>query len=216
MQTPLVIFLVLALFGLKTQAAPFLPQPVDEDTFAALRTHSPFVRQVGVNHSLILTGVALIDEATVATLVNLETYETHVVTEGVTNTRGWQLVTLKGDQTDFESMMAQIKGPGGDLVSVRYQKPPPRPTVRQPTKTQLSDSQVQEIKVAANDPRKGFRGDGYRDVPPEILRKLSKLTPEQRLNINRKIVDLRNQGIDSDERRKIYNESIDQALKRRR
>lgn len=218
MPTLLITIIALTLLNVNARADPLPPQPVDENTFAALKTRSPFIRQIGIGHSLILTGVAVIDDTTVATLVNLETRETHVVSEQSGNLQGWQLVTLKGNQTDPESLMAQVKSPTGDLVSIRYRKPPPGSPTRQSTKTktQLSDSQIQEIKIAAKDPRKGFRGDGFRDLPPEVLQKLSKLTPEQRLNINRRVVDLRNQGVDSDKRRKIYTDSIDQALRQRR
>ena len=50
-----------------------LPVPVTGDDFAELREHSPFLRTLNISRSLILTGVARIEEDTIATLYDFET-----------------------------------------------------------------------------------------------------------------------------------------------
>ncbi|MDF1814892.1 MAG: hypothetical protein P1V20_22000 [Verrucomicrobiales bacterium] len=49
----------------------YLPAPLTTGNFAGLKQHSPFLRTLNVSKSLILTGVAKIDEETVATMLDL-------------------------------------------------------------------------------------------------------------------------------------------------
>lgn len=204
--------------GTLCHAEPVLPTDVEESSFSVLLEDSPFLRLVGGSNSLILTGVAVIDDQVVATLLDSETRLTHLVSEGEANKEGWQLVSIKGDRNNLDSMLVQVQRAAGDVVPVRFDKAPPRPLTRKvTTKTKLSQDQLKEIAAAAKDPRKGIRGDGLRDseMTPEFVAKLNRLSETQRTNILRQLMDLRNQGVSNDKRREIYFREVDNALKRR-
>ena len=58
--------------------------------------------------------------------------------------------------------------------------------------------------------------DGYPKLPPpDVVKKLSQLSVDQRESINREMLELRNRGLGMDERKGIYNRKIDDALRRR-
>lgn len=198
---------------------PILPVDVDANSFAMLLEESPFLRHVGGTNSLILTGVAVIDNKTVATLLDSDTQLTHLITEGQANKDGWQLVAFKGDRDNPETMLVQVQRATGDVVPVRFEKAPDRPLSRKSTtKTKLSEKQLAEIKAAAKNPGRGLRGDGLSnsDMTPEFKAKLERLSETQRVNLNRQIMDLRNQGLSNEKRAEIYRNEVDKALKIRR
>ncbi len=86
-----------------------LPNEVEEDHFAALKEHSPFQRTLDLSQSLIITGVARIGGETIATLLDLETSQTSVVSRNSVSPEGWQLVEVVGDLSDVETLAAKIK-----------------------------------------------------------------------------------------------------------
>lgn len=199
-----------------------IPRAVVMEDFEALVTNSPFTRSLGVSDSLILTGVAHFEKDTFATLLDTKTFESHVVSK-TPNFLGWQLVGVGGHTTEIETWSAKIQIPGGEVISVRYQKPPPKPARTKSGGSSsggntpaLSTAQMNEARTAAVNYKEGFNADGYpKAPPPEMVAKLSRLSTSQREDINKQMFGLRNQGLGLDERRKIYEGLVDRSLQRR-
>ncbi len=103
-----------------------IPRVVNMEEFETLVTNSPFTRSLGVSDSLILTGVAHFEKDVFATLLDTKTFESHVVSRAP-NFQGWQLVNVGGHSTEIQTWSAKIQIPGGEIISIRYQKPPPKP-----------------------------------------------------------------------------------------
>lgn len=217
-----------------------LPGELDEDHFSALRESSPFLRTLDLSRSLIITGVARIGKEPVATLLDLETSKTTVVSTGTANSEGWQLVEVNGDLADIETLSAKIKR-AGEIVSIRYEKAPARPTGPTgvmvstrigngtagggtgphggPDPRVLTPDQLNDARNAARNIREGFKADGYGDnqvIPPEVISKVSQLSVDQRESINVKMYEYRNRGLGMPERQQIYNRLLDEAVRRRR
>ena len=205
-----------------------IPQPLKDEDFDALLSNSPFTRSLGFSDSMILTGIAHIDNDVVATLLDTKTMESHVVSK-TANFRGWQLVGVGGNAAEIKTWSARIQVPGGEVVSIRYQEPPKKAYLAKSGKggsgvggssggstPPLSNAQIDEAKSAAVDYKKGFNADGYpKEPPPEMVAKLSRLSTSQREEINRTMFGYRNQGLGLDERRKIYEGLVDRSLQRR-
>jgi hypothetical protein len=200
-----------------------LPEPVTEEHFAALKAHSPFLRSVGLSDSVVLTGVARIENDVFATLFDTETRESHVVSRRE-NPQGWQLVDVRGDEADLESLTAKIQVAGGEVISIRYEKLPSKSDHGNSGSrsgvggsSRLSSSQLQQAKYAAVNYRGEHPADGFpRKPPPEVVEKLSKMSVQQRESINREMIELRNRGLGMEERRKIYGEKVDRTAQGRR
>lgn len=218
----------------------FLPASVTGESFAELRERSPFLRTLNLSQSLILTGYSRIDGEGIATILDLETKMSYLVSEREMNSAGWQLVEVKGDKSDLETLTARIKvGNSADVVSVRYQKAPARVSgVRGvmvstkigngtpgggtgphggPDPRVLTPDQLADAKNAARNIRDGFQADGYGDretIPPDVVSKISQLSIKQRENINVKMFEYRNRGLGMPERKQIYNRLLDRELKR--
>lgn len=204
-----------------------IPQPWKSDDFETLLASSPFTRTLGVSDSLILTGVAGFGNEVFATLLDTKTMGSQVVSQ-TPNGEGWQLVGVGGDPAKLQTWTAKIQIPGGEIISIRYQKPPPKsaraasgasgsgggPGGNQPP---LSASQMEEAKRAALNYREGFNSDGYpRQPPPEMVEKLSRLSVDQRGDINRQMIGHRNRGLGMEERRRIYEDIVNRATQGRR
>ncbi len=200
-----------------------LPEAVTAEHFDALKSHSPFLRSVGLSDSIVLTGLARIHNETFATLFDTESRESHLVSRSA-NPEGWQLVDVRGDESDLESLTAKIQIAGGEVLSIRYEKLSEKVTRRSPggggsdsASGHLNSDQMKEAKKAAVNYKEGFSSDGYpRQPPSELVKKLSKLNADQRESINRDMIELRNKGLGMDERRRIYNEKVDRSLSGRR
>jgi hypothetical protein len=198
-----------------------IPQSVKEDDFEALFTNSPFTRSLGVSDSLILTGIAQMENEVFATLLDTRTMESHVVSK-TANLRGWQLLGVGGNAAKLQTWTARIQVAGGEVISVRYQKPPPK-SARiisgggSSNTPSLKTSEMQEAKQAAVNYREGFTSDGYpKAPPPEMVDKLSRLSVGQREDINRQMIGLRNKGLGMEERRKIYESLVERSGQGRR
>ena len=216
----------------------FLPVPVSEEVFSDLMEHSPFLRTLNLPRSLILTGVAEIEGETVATMLDLDTQQAYVVSEQ-TNGEGWQLVELKGDKSDIETLTAQIRVAGSEIVSIRYEKAPPVSGIKGvavstrigngtpgggtgphggPDPRVLTPDQLADARNAARNIKDGFQADGYADrqtIPPEVVSKISRLSVKQRESINVKMFEFRNRGLGMPERVQIYNRLLDRELGRK-
>lgn len=204
-----------------------IPQPLNGEAFAALTSSSPFTRSLGLSDSVILTGVAHFEGEVFATLLDTQTMQSQVV-GSTANFQGWQLVGVGGDPARLQTWTAQVQIEGGEVISIRYQ-PPPAKSTRSSSGSRssssssggksppLSSSQIAEAKKAAVDYREGFSGDGYPRKPPaEVVEKLSRLSVSQREDINRQMLGLRNQGLGLEERRKIYDDTVNRAVQSRR
>ena len=65
--------------------------------------------------------------------------------------------------------------------------------------------------------KEGFSGDGYpRQPPPETVAKLSRLSVQQREEINRRMLETRNRGMGMEDRRRMYESMVDRAAQGRR
>jgi hypothetical protein len=207
--------------------APWIPQAVDERTFDVLFTNSPFTRSVDPSDSIILTGIATIEGEVFATLLDTATQRSQVVSK-TANAQGWQLIGVGGDEATSRTWTAEIRVAGGEVISVRYQKPPAKKPGTTPGSGSggggstgkappLSSGQLAEAKKAAVDYREGFSSDGYPNKPPpEMVAKLSRLSVTQREEINQQMLGLRNRGLGLEERRKIYENLVDRSTQGRR
>jgi hypothetical protein len=205
-----------------------IPQPLQIDEFAALIASPPFTRSLNRSDSLILTGVARIDKDVVATVFDTETQKAQVVSQ-TPNQEGWQLLGVGGDPADALTWTAKIQIPGGEVISIRYQPPPPKRGQYSSgaygsgsgsgSSAPLTASQLEEAKKAAVNYREGFSSDGYpSQPPPEMVARLSRLSVDQREEINRQMISIRNRGtnMSMDERRRIYESMVDRASQNRR
>ena len=219
------VFMALGMVGsLGAQDDGAIPRPMREETFEALMANPPFTRSLGFSDSIILTGVAKFDQDTFATLMDTKTMESQIVSK-TPNREGWQLIGVGGHPSRAETWIAKIQIRGGEIVSIRYQKPPPRPTGSNGGSSSssgggnlpaISDKQVSEAKAAALNYKDGFLADGYPDKPPRaMVEKLSRLSTSQREEINRTMFGHRNQGLGLDARRQIYESLVDRAMQRR-
>jgi hypothetical protein len=244
-RSPLAVGLVLLSLRLSAQESDResfgLPERVTVENFAALRQHSPFLRTLDVSKSLIITGVAHIDAEPVATVLDVETRQSSLVSLNRVSPEGWQLVEMKGDLTDIETLTARIRMAGGsEIFSIRYAKAPPpvkgSPGVivsnrvgngtagggtgphGGPDPRVLTPDQMTDAQNAAKNIREGFKADGYGDnqtIPSEVVSKLERLSVPQRESINVKMYEYRNRGLGMPERQQIYNRMLDQELERR-
>ncbi len=219
------VFMALGMVGsLHAQDDGAIPRPMREETFEALMANPPFTRSLGFSDSIILTGVAKFDQDTFATLMDTKTMESQIVSK-TPNREGWQLIGVGGHPSRAETWIAKIQIRGGEIVSIRYQKPPPRPTGSNSGSRgssggsnlpAISDKQLSEAKAAALNYKDGFLADGYPDKPPRaMVEKLSRLSTTQREEINRTMFGHRNQGLGLDARRQIYEGLVDRAMQRR-
>ena len=203
------------------RSGDFLPRPVDVESFTDLKGVSPFRRSIDFSDSIVLTGMARIEGNVYATLFDSESTLSYVVSENA-NTEGWQLVGVRGDEEDLESLTAKVQVNGGEVVSIRYAK-----VERQGGgssgggssrggASSLSKDQIDDARRAGKNPAEGFRGDGYRGTPPpEVMEKLNKISAQQREELARRVMEMRNNGVNSDERRRIYSEALDRAARGR-
>lgn len=155
-------------------ADEYEPQAVSAADFSGLITQSPFNRTLNLNDSLILTGLAVINEQQVATLLDTETKETYLVS-GTPNERGWKMLEVKPNQ-DLERVTAKISL-GGEIVNIRYA----------------------EVKLKPGDSRPGGgsaapspKPAGGRKGPPDDIRKqVGSLSDEQRSKFFNKMREIR-------------------------
>ncbi|MEO0445175.1 MAG: hypothetical protein AAF191_03765 [Verrucomicrobiota bacterium] len=187
-------------------------EPVTEDDFRVLQEHSPFSRSVDLSGTLGLTGVAWIEGEWVATLVDLKTKKTLLVSKSE-NKFGWELVDVRGDIDQLNSLTAELRV-AGEVISVAYHKTTFDPTSRLGRGgPPLSNREQDEARRSARDFKRGFSADGFRDKPPkEVAEKLARMSIQQRENLNRYMLQLRNKGLESEERRKIYVNQVDRIV----
>lgn len=192
-----------------------LPAPLTAQHFAALKSHSPFLRSLDLSKTLVLTGVARLDGELVATLFNRENKTTQVVSQSA-NAQGWRLVGVEGDQQRLESMTAQIAVSGGEVISVRFDPGQVRLALKN-NGPRIPADQADYIAQQARNYRQGISGDGHRGPPPpELVKKLSQLSEKQRGVVIYQIREMRNKGVSSEDRQKAIAQMADRALQQGR
>src|SRR5207244_4223980 len=69
---------------------PDVPAPFDAAVATSLLEHPPFTRALNLSESLLLTGVAYVDGKPVATIKDVKTNQSYLVSEEP-NSQGWRL-----------------------------------------------------------------------------------------------------------------------------
>ena len=191
----------------------FVPSSVDDSDFRSLTAQSPFTRSIDLSDSLILTGIATMNDSRVATLLNKETKETFVVSSKA-NSQGWKMVELKED-SDLEKVSAKVAVEGGEVVTVRYAEWQLKPGEARPG---AGPSEGGEVRDGGKFSGKGKgKGDGRRGPPPEMREKMMKLSEEQRGKLFQKMMELREKNPDMprEERGKIMMGLMDQMIQKK-
>lgn len=216
-------------FNLATIAAgqevevSYIPSVVEEGDFSALKGQSPFLRSVNLSDSLILTGLAMVNNEQVATLLNKETKETFVVSSKL-NSQGWKMVDLKADP-DLEKVAAKVAIEGGEVVTVRYAEWQLKPGESKPGAGPSTEQGPGPGPGGMRGPR---GGDGERrgppgggppggGPPPEFREKMSQLSEEQRGEMFRKMSELREKQpeMSREDRGKLMSEMMDRMLQKK-
>lgn len=184
-----ILFIVLIFAGVlqAQEVDSFLPQSVAASDFTAVQTQSPFFRSLNLSDSLILTGVAEVDDEQVATLLNKETNETFVVSSQL-NSQGWKMVELKNDP-DLEKVAAKVSVEGGEVVTIRYSAFQLKPGQTRPGGGPPVDAAESREKGRGD-------GDGRRGPPSEMREKMGKLSEEQRGKLFDKMREYREKNPD--------------------
>ncbi|MEM9282244.1 MAG: hypothetical protein AAGA96_10480 [Verrucomicrobiota bacterium] len=193
----------------------FLPGAIGDGDFNALTDQSPFSRSLSLSDSLILTGLATVNQEQVATLLNKETNETYVVSSR-SNAQGWKMVDLKVDP-DLEKVAAKVSVEGGEVVTVRYSEFQLKPGEARPGGGAGEALPGQREGGKAGMKGKGKGGDGERRGPsPEMREKMAQLSDEQRSQMFQKMMELREQNPDMsrEERGKIMADMVSRMQKK--
>jgi hypothetical protein len=186
-----------------------LPSVVDEGDFSALKGQSPFLRSVNLSDSLILTGLAMVNNEQVATLLNKETKETFVVSSKL-NSQGWKMVELKADP-DLEKVAAKVAIEGGEVVTVRYGEWQLKPGESKPGAGPSTEQGPGRGNMRE-------RGEGERrGPPPEFREKMSQLSEDQRQEMFQKMSELREKQpeMSREDRGKLMSEMMDRMLQKK-
>lgn len=187
----------------------FVPTPVAKTDFSSLTEQSPFTRSINLSDSLILTGMAMVDDEQVATLLNKETKETYVVSSKL-NSQGWKMVEVSANE-DLEKVAAKVSVDGGEVVTVRYGEWQLKPGEAKPG---AGSSEGGGIRPGEG--RKGG-GDGRRGPPPEMREKMAQLSEEQRGKLFQKMMEMRekNPEMPREERGKIMMEMMNKMIQKK-
>lgn len=204
-------FLLIASMARGEDVAPVVPA-VTAENFQALIENSPFLRSIDLSDSVVLTGVARIDDELVVTLFRKETRETEVVTDAV-NARGWRLVGVEGDDSQLEKMTARIAMTGGEVFSVRFDESQLKPgEIQTASRPGGSSGGGDAPPRPQRDFREGVSGDGFRGPPPkDLVEKMAKLDETTRNRIIQEIGRIRERGVSSEERQVIFRRMVDRA-----
>ncbi|MEZ0276184.1 MAG: hypothetical protein ACAH88_14850 [Roseimicrobium sp.] len=94
-----------------------LPQPINEQDTAELLMHSPFTRNLNLEDSLQLTGVAYVNGKPVATVYNRETKQSFIVSDEPNN-HGWTLKDVSPSTNLRGTHVTMMIGP--EEISLGY------------------------------------------------------------------------------------------------
>ncbi len=129
-----------------------VPQSLEEEEFAELLSSSPFERTLNLSGSYALTGIAQVGDETLATLIDLESKESHLLSSRP-NAMGWTILKVS-DSTSAGSVTATISLAGGSIVTVRFaDSPQAAQTSRPPVRRQGTRQRERKIIL----PKSGLR-----------------------------------------------------------
>ncbi|MDF1658405.1 MAG: hypothetical protein P1U58_12395 [Verrucomicrobiales bacterium] len=187
----------------------FLPSGVEETDFQSLAGQSPFSRALNLSDSLILTGIATVENEQVATLINKDTKESYVVSSKL-NSQGWKMVELQSDE-DLEKVAAKVSVDGGEVVTVRYAEWQLKPGESKP------GAGTAESGSMRGDGKGKGKGDGRRGPPQEMREKMQKLSEEQRNQLFTKMREFRekNPDVPREEMGKMMSGMMDRMMQQR-
>ena len=192
----------------------YTPDSVGAGDFSLLREQSPFTRSINLSDSLILTGVATVDNEQVATLLNKETKETFVVSSSL-NSQGWKMVELKNDE-DLEKVSAKVAVEGGEVVTVRYAQAQLKPGEARPG---AGPSETGEARPEGRPEgrMKGKGGDRRGGPSSEMREKMMKLSEAQRGELFNKMREMREKNPDMtrDQMGEVMRKNLDTMLQNR-
>ena len=110
-----------------TAPDPDIPAPFDPSLVSPLLEHPPFTRALNLSESLLLTGVAYVDGKPVATIKDVLTNKSYLVSEEP-NAQGWKLAgaspSMQLDRAEVKVMI------GTEIVPIRYSDAPMVPQKR--------------------------------------------------------------------------------------
>ncbi|MDF1823227.1 MAG: hypothetical protein P1U68_01210 [Verrucomicrobiales bacterium] len=162
-----------------------------------------------MSDSLILTGIARVDDDQVATLINKETKESYVVSSQL-NSQGWKMVELKSDE-DLEKVAAKVSVDGGEVVTVRYAEWQLKPGESKPGAGSRGDGRER------GDGKGKGKGDGKgRGPSPEVREKMMSLSEDQRDKLFSKMREFRekNPDVPREEMGKMMSGMLDKMLQK--
>ena len=180
-----------------------LPRAIGRSDFRELMENSPFTRALNLSDSLILTGVARMEGKTVATLMNMETKETYVISD-VPNPQGWKMVEIT-EAGDLDSVTAKISVAGGEVVTVRFDENRLKPDEAKPASGPGGSS----VRPGGGDETEEERRKRY----AEIREKMGKMSEEQKGKM-RKMMEKRmkeNPNMSREERGQVFREAMEKA-----
>lgn len=193
--------------------------PVLRAHFDALLSNSPFLRSLDLSESIILTGIANLGGDLYVTLHRRDTKETHIVSEAA-NPEGMRLVGVEGNPADLGTVTARISLASGEVFAVRFDEQQLKPGEGKPAAGSSGGApQGGGSGAPVRDYREGIPGDGFRGPPPpELVKKLSQLSEDQRNRLIQQIGEIRerNREMPSEERQAIFSRMVDRALQERR
>jgi hypothetical protein len=192
------LFTAFPLFG-----DDYEPDGVRASDFEALMAKSPFNRTLNLSGSLILTGLAKIDDQQVATLLDTQSKETYLVS-ATPNKQGWKMVEVKPNP-DLEMVTAKISF-GGEVVSIRYAEHKLKPG---------------ETRPGGGSPRVEERSSGppqRRGPPEDIRKKVGNLSDEQRAKFFSKMREMRekNSNLSEKDRLDVTRKMLEKVAKKDR
>ena len=148
----------------------FSPDQLDNQSFSALLKQSPFTRTLNLSGSLVITGIAKMEnEEQVVTILDTSTKETYLISS-TPNSQGWKMVEVK-PSSDLERVTARISL-GGEVVNIRYAETNLKPGETRPGGGSGPNPLYKKPDSSKKDDRGGSSND-FRE-------RMSKLTPEQR------------------------------------
>lgn len=191
--------------GAEPKAAdPDVPQPFDASLATQLLDHPPFTRALDLSESLMLTGVAYVDGKPVATIRDVTTNKSYIVTEEP-NPQGWRLAAAT-PTTKIENAGVKLMV-GSEIVPIYYSAvqtapakkgymPSKIPTPEEFTGHDDKGSYVRGMPYLSDADRERFRGEIPRETREKFLNivhdhrdMLFKASHEERAAFVKKVFD---------------------------
>lgn len=148
----------------------YAPEAVSHEDFANLTESSPFTRPLNLADTLVLAGLVKIDGRPIATLINQETKQVHLVSDEP-NERGWRIVEISADG-DLENLSATISVSGSEVTTLQFDPARLKPTNEQV----LAGARIQDTRPKPTDEERRKFGELVRD-------RMSKMSEEQRRQV---------------------------------